>query len=138
MSLIELTGGPEITGTANGTLALPLPDYDNWMQVEEENETMFIYLSDGSGRVENSGARNRAVFRFGYRVLIQRIGYNSSVKLIIILRERSVTFKPRTPNGGEPAATTYTCRVVSDIPMTRHLKLGYDIEVELEEIDALA
>jgi hypothetical protein len=137
MTLIGLTGGPKIVGNT-GTITLPLPDWDNWMQAEDVDETRYVYKADGSGRATEDGVRNRHVFKFGYRALIERITESDVRTLVGILRERTVTFTPRTiSDPSEPAETEFICRVIGDIPITRHLTEGYQIEITLEEIDPL-
>ena len=81
-----------------------------------------------------SGPKSLPVFSFGYRAL----DLDVAESLLAILKVRVVIFTPRTYASGiddpsfSEAEEAFPCRVVGEIPFTRHLTKGFDIDVELE------
>lgn len=138
-----LTGPPRIgyldtedpSGPAKVWLDLPHADTERFVQGTYEDATGWEEAYGGVFRL-TVGPYSRPVFRLGYRYL----PIETAELLIGVLKRRTVLFIPRTFNGAadDPSLTDseeeFTCRVVSPVPFTKHLTLGFRITIELESL----
>lgn len=119
-------------------VVLPRAVFEEGVDGQYDDQSLVNKRASGYVRVFRRG--NRKLYRFGYRCF--REVYTDALTRLLIeaLSKRVVLFTPRTLAANDPPEAAaeveeVACRVLSDIPTTRHLTLDYAITIELEALD---
>lgn len=135
MSLLYYTGPPKIRAVGDDDwLELPYASFDNFPEALRSSESIWKTMRDRTQKRIGNAVWQRSL-RFGY--VRGHLDLETAEALLAILEQEAVEIIPRTRSQTDPcrgAQRIIPCRVVSDLPDSAHLIMGYAIEIELEAI----
>lgn len=137
MSLFQLSGPPKITRLDGHEIALPYPEYENFLRATLEDEAIYRNMADSSKKRAGSDHRRR-VFRFRLCGLSQSM----ADQVTLALEQGEFDFIPRTKLAGDPGDEQTFRVLVKNSPrlsetIWKQSQNSVDLDVELHATEAI-